>query len=222
MKLHREKEANHDRQVVSIQVGKPKALLYNEKEFVTAIHKLPVQPPVYLSVEQLAGDEQADLEHHGGPDKAVCVYCQEHYAYWERELERSLPWGAFGENLTVSGMLETEVNIGDIYQIGEALVQVSQPRQPCHKLAKWHAVTDLPLLVQQSGFTGFYVRVLKEGWIGGDLKINLVEPHSLSVSVAYANQIMYADKQNMDGLNQVLAVAALSESWRVSLAKRLS
>jgi MOSC domain-containing protein YiiM len=209
-------------QLVSIQVAKPQTLVSQQKEIITAFHKLPIQSPIFLSSYNLSGDEQADLVHHGGLDKAICVYCQEHYAYWEQELARPLTFGAFGENFTIAGMLESQVYLGNVYQIGDALVQVSQPRQPCYKLAKRHNIDDLPLLVQQTGYTGYYFRVLKEGWIDVKHPIKLVEIHPLRVSISFANHMMYGDKKDMDGLRAILAVNALSGSWRETLNKRLS
>ncbi|GIM46026.1 MOSC domain-containing protein [Collibacillus ludicampi] len=169
----------------------------------------------------LDGDGQADLVYHGGKDKAVCVYSYDHYPYWERVLKRKLAYAAFGENLTVKGIKEEEICIGDIFQFGEAIVQVSQPRQPCHKLAKKHNMKDLPLLVQKTGFTGFYFRVLREGWVAQDRGLRLLHRHPLGITVAFANQIMHHDKKNLKGIEQILAVKELSESWRNTFLKRL-
>jgi MOSC domain-containing protein YiiM len=208
-------------QVVSIHVGKVKSLQYNDIEFTTAMHKQPVQTAIYLSSLQLEGDEQADIVHHGGADKAVCVYSYEHYAYWEKELNRPMPSSAFSENMTVVGLLELDVCIGNIYRIDEALVQVSQPRQPCHKLGKKHDLVALPSLVQQTGYTGFYFRVLQAGWIGVNPQVKLEEQHPLGVTVSFANHIMHHAKDDMAGARQILAVNALSQSWRETLGSRL-
>jgi MOSC domain-containing protein YiiM len=206
-------------QLVSVQVGKVESFLHNNKDMTTAIHKHPVKLPIFLG-QQFIGDEQADLVNHGGADKAVCVYSYEHYAHWEQSLEQSLSLGAFGENMTVLGMLEHDICIGNIYRIGETLVQVSQPRQPCYKLGLRYDRADLPLLVQQTGFTGFYIRVLQEGWIGTDPQIHLEKLDPLMVTISFANEIMFKDKQNVEGVQKMLAVEALSESWRIFLEKR--
>jgi MOSC domain-containing protein YiiM len=208
--------------IVSINVGKPMNLHFNGKELLTAIHKKPVSEPIFLSFLHFAGDGQADLVHHGGKDKAVCVYPYDHYAYWEKELGRELEAAAFGENLTVKGLVEEDVCIGDVFQLGEAIVQVSQPRQPCHKLAKKHNVEDLPLRVQNTGYTGFYFRVLKEGWVTKESFLRLLNRHPLGVTVSFANHIMYHDKSNKDGIERILRVNELSESWRAILRKRLN
>ncbi|MFC4769085.1 MOSC domain-containing protein [Effusibacillus consociatus] len=207
--------------VVSINIGKPVTINYKDQEVVTGIFKSPINGEIYLSSFNLEGDAQADLVNHGGKDKAVCLYPHEHYPYWEKELGRSLAFGAFGENLTVTGMLEQDVCIGDIFQFGEAVVQISQPRQPCHKLAKKFDVVDLPVRVQNTGLTGFYFRVLKEGCISEDRTLKLMERHPQAVTVAFANQIMHHDKHNADGIRRILDVEELSESWRVTLTKRI-
>jgi MOSC domain-containing protein YiiM len=208
-------------QLLSVQVGKADSFHYQGKPLSTAINKQPVQLPIYLGSQQFTGDEQADLIHHGGADKAVCVYAYEHYSHWEQFLEHSLSYGAFGENLTMHGMLEQDVCIGSVYRIGETLVQVSQPRQPCYKLGHRHNRVELPLEVQRTGYTGFYFRVLQEGWIGIDPQIVLEQKDPLKVTISFANQIMFNDKQNQDRIQRLLAVQALSESWRQTLSKRL-
>lgn len=208
-------------EIVSINVGKPITMTYEGKELATGIYKQPIEGAIFLSSLNFVGDGQADLKYHGGVDKAVCVYSYEHYPFWEGELQRSLLFGAFGENLTVKGMTEDVVCIGDTFQLGKAVVQVTQPRQPCHKLAKRYDVPDLALTVQNVGFTGFYFRVLQEGHVSTADRPSLVKRHSAGVSVAFANQIMHHEKKNQDGIRQLLAVEELSTSWRKTLNNRL-
>lgn len=208
--------------VIGLQIGRPETFRYRDQEISTGIFKRPVQGRIRLTKLNFEGDGQADLENHGGLDKAVCVYCAEHYAYWERKFGRKLAPAAFGENLTVSGLTEEDVCVGDIYQIGDALLQVSQPRQPCHKLAKKHDMPELPLLVQQTGYTGFYFRVMKEGAIASGDEIRLTQRHPLRVTLAFANRVMHTDKRDAEGIKRVLAVDELSESWRQTLTKRLA
>jgi MOSC domain-containing protein YiiM len=162
------------------------------------------------------------LINHGGADKALCVYCEEHYPNWESKLGRKLAYGSFGENITVRGLLESDISIGDIYQLGEAVVQVTQPRQPCYKLAKKHDVTDLPMQVQDTGFTGYYFRVLEEGTLPVQPKLMLIAKHAAGVTIAYANQIKYNNKSSAEAIKRILAVAELSSSWRESFERRLA
>lgn len=208
-------------EIVSLNTGKPAPLMYKNKEVASAIRKLPVTEAVFLSRSNFDGDEQADLVNHGGRDKAVCVYPYEHYPYWESELGTRLEMGAFGENLTTRGLLETEVCIGDIYLLGEAAVQISQPRQPCYKLAARYGAQDMPLKVQETGYTGFYFRVLQEGKVSCADRLILEQRHPMGITISFANRIKYIDKENQDSISSILAVEALSDSWRASLSKRL-
>lgn len=206
--------------IVSLNVGKPKVVQLNGKEVTTGFYKEAVHEPLYLSKLNFDGDGQAEA-YHGGVDKAVCVYPYEHYAYWEQELNRKLSSVAFGENLTVTGMLESDVHIGDIFQIGQAVVEVTQPRRPCYKISGRHDVKDLTLRVQNSGYTGFYLRVLEEGDIGPDSTIERLLLHPAQVTVAFANEHMYHSLGHIEAIQQILAVDALSESWRIKFMKHL-
>jgi len=208
-------------QLLSLNVGKPIIVQYKEKPVETGIYKQPVQGDVYLSATQLEGDGQADLVNHGGADKAVCVYPVEHYPYWRQLLNTELPYGAFGENFTVAGMLETDICIGDMFEIGGALLQVSQPRRPCYKLGVRHDKPDFALLVQNTGYTGFYFRVLKEGTVAGGQRLKLVERHPAAITVAETNRLKYHDKHDYAGIRALVEIEALAEGWRESFRQRL-
>jgi MOSC domain-containing protein YiiM len=208
-------------QLLSLNISMPVTVHYQGKPLETGIFKQPVEGSLMLSSAQLDGDGQADLINHGGKDKAVCVYCVEHYNYWEDQLQRKLSYGAFGENFTVADMLESDVHIGDIYEVGDAIVQISQPRQPCFKLGLKHRVAELPAQVQETGYTGYYFRVLQEGAVAAGQTFRRVEQHPLAVSLSDANRLKYHDKSNLDGIRRLLAVDALSDSWRESFQKRL-
>lgn len=208
-------------EVLSLNIGLPKEVTYGGKVIHTGINKNQVREPVFLSFLKFNGDGQADLVHHGGVDKAVCVYSGEHYRYWEKELNEDLVYGAFGENITISGLCEEDVCIGDTFQIGEAIVQVTQPRQPCFKLAKKYNIPKLPLYFQETGYTGFYFRVLKEGWVSPADTLKLLKSDPKGVTVAFANRIMHKEKQNVEGLKRILEVQALSTSWRNTFERRM-
>ncbi|RAV20642.1 MOSC domain-containing protein [Paenibacillus contaminans] len=207
--------------IISLNVGKPAYIAYNGKTVSTGINKTSTAERLFLSATNFDGDGQADLKHHGGPDKAVCVYCIEHYPYWERELQREMGLGAFGENLTVTGLTEPTVHIGDTFLLGEAVVQISQPRQPCFKLAVKYGVPDMPVKVQNTGYTGYYFRVLEEGYVSKESRLTRLAADGGGISVEFANRIMHHDKENMDGVRRILAVTALSASWRATFEKRL-
>ncbi|MFD1178013.1 MOSC domain-containing protein [Paenibacillus puldeungensis] len=209
-------------EILSINIGKPVQMQHNNKEVSTGIFKTPVHEPLYLSWVNFEGDGQADLVHHGGREKAVCVYSYEHYPFWEKELHRTLDYGAFGENLTIRGLLETEVCIGDVFQLGEAVVQVSQPRQPCYKLSVKYGVPEMLLRVQETGYTGFYFRVLEQGNVKKEDGLVKLHSHPKAVTVDFANEIMHRDKTNVEGIHRILDVEELSENWRATFTKRLA
>ena len=157
----------------------------------TAIFKDPVLGRVAVRRLNIDGDRQADLTVHGGPDKAVYVYDLSGYDYWRKALGRELPFGQFGENLTVEGMPETEVSMEDIYRIGSALFQVSQPRSPCGKLAMKMELPRFGRDFIASGRTGFYLRVLEEGEIGAGDSIERVSREPGAPTVVQVTREMY-------------------------------
>jgi len=206
--------------VISINLGQPEMYLYFGRETHTGGHKRPV-PSAMLRRTHFEGDAQADLKNHGGPDKAACVYSFDHYPYWEQVLGEALQPGAFSENLTLAGLHESEVCLGDVFRVGSALVQISQPRQPCSKLAGKRGRMDLPDLIHANSFSGFYFRVLEEGGVNTGDAVELTERHPLGVTVEFANQVMYRQRPDIESLRRVLDVEALSGAWRRSLSRRL-
>lgn len=193
-----------------------------DRPWTTGFDKRPVAGPVWLGVTNLDGDGQADLAHHGGPDKAVLAYSADHYEPWRRELEMPvLPFGAFGENFTVEGLTERTVCLGDIWQAGDAVLQVSQPRQPCWKLARRWRLKTLALRVQESGRTGWYLRVLNEGVVAAGLPLQLRDrPHPIW-TVERANWVMHFDKSDLTAAAELAALPPLAASWRATLLKRV-
>ena len=218
---------NHtDIQLRSIQVGLPKTLgTLNasntmDQEWTTGFFKETVLGPVWVGTTNLAGDGQADLRVHGGPDKAINVYPSEHYAFWLAELDcKELPNGAFGENFTVAGILETKACIGDIFELGDTLVQISQPRQPCWKLSRRWRVQDLVARVVRTGKTGWYFRVLREGNVQAGAALALVERPYPEWTVATANNVMLHRKENYMDAQALADCPALSGSWKATLSR---
>ncbi|MWV46527.1 MOSC domain-containing protein [Paenibacillus sp. HJL G12] len=202
------------RRIISVNVGKPITVDYQGKPLVTGIHKQPVEGPVFVGCTQMDGDGQADLKNHGGPDKAICVYPFEHYAYWEQQFGKKLDYAAFGENLTVMGFLENEVNIGDVYEIGEVVVQVSQPRFPCFKISSKHGIKEFPARVLDTGYSGFYLRVLQVGSLTGTSQVIKRESHPMQVSVASVLRQMALGRSQADPieLRRMLELDALASS----------
>ncbi|KQL19205.1 MOSC domain-containing protein [Cytobacillus solani] len=209
-------------EIFSLNVGMPREVQFQQKDVSTGIFKKATDEALYLSYLNFEGDGQGDLVHHGGREKAVCVYPYEHYPFWENELNRPLEYGSLGENLTIKGLLETDVCIGDVFELGKAIVQVSQPRQPCYKLTIRHGVPDMLLKVQQTGYTGFYFRVLAEGVVSIDDGLSLLHRHPKEITVSFANRIMHREKDNIEGIKQILEVEELSLNWRNTFLKRLA
>lgn len=203
--------------VESVNVGLPKAEIFSGKEIFTGICKTAVAGRIRLGRLGFEGDGVGDLKHHGGTDKALCLYSFDHYPYWEDVLGITLPVAAFGENLTLSDITEQDVCVGDVFQLGTATVQVSQPRQPCSTLAARYGRTDMVKLVVDSGRTGFYCRVFEEGTVEKGCPFVLKERDPHRISISYSNNIYHHDRKNYEGIMKVLEVGALSESWRGSI-----
>ncbi len=209
-------------QVVSVNVGLPREVTYRARTYPTAIFKDPVAGRVAVERLNLEGDRQGNPETHGGPDMAVYVYSHDHYAFWEKDLGTGpLSCGAFGENLTVTGMGDDEVSIGDIFRISTARFQVTEPRTPCHKLAMKFDDPGLPRRLFKSGRLGFYFRVLDEGDVGAgdDIICEQRDPAGLTIAEVAG---LWADKgAGPEALTRALGVAALSANWRKALESRL-
>lgn len=211
----------HAPTLLSLNTGRPAALNLPHGLTRSAIVKAPVVGPRELTPTGLVGDEQADLRVHGGPDKAVCVYPFDHYLYWRGRLGHELAPGAFGENFTTSGLLETEVCIGDTYGVGNVVVQVSQPRSPCYRLAALHSRPDMVKLVVSTGYTGFYLRTLRPGTVEPGARITLLSRCSPGVTVARTNGVTYASRPSEADVTAVIESPGLASTWREALEDRL-
>lgn len=171
----------------------------------------------------IEGDRQADLSVHGGPNKAVYAYPSEHYEYWRRELPGvEMPWGMFGENLTLTGLLEDDAHIGDRFRIGSAILMVTQPRLPCYKLGIRFGRDDMLKRFLSSGRTGFYFAVVEEGEMGEGDRLELIHQDVNTVSVSDILRLLYnPEPQDPRHIERALNIEALSPGWRKSLLKRL-
>lgn len=208
--------------LISVNVGLPRVVRSNGDSVTTGIFKEPVAGRVMLRTLNLDGDRQADLSVHGGPSKAVYVYPAEHYDYWQRELpEMELPWGMFGENFTATGLAESELNIGDQFRVGSALVMVTEPRMPCYKLGIRFNRPDILKRFLASGRTGFYFAVLQEGEVGAGDPIELIKLNEGSVKVSEITRLYTTDKRNTELLRRAIKVEALPESWKSYFQHRL-
>jgi len=199
--------------VLSVNVGTKRTVGDGGRRVETGIFKLPQQGPVALGTLGFAGDQQADLRHHGGPEKAVNAYSAEHFVGWSDRLGQPLGPGAFGENLTTEYWREQEVCIGDVYQIGMAVVQVTQPRQPCYKLALKWCEPQLVRWVVQSGQTGFYLRCVEPGLVEAGTPIERLERPGLAVTIAEANRTMHFARHDARAVERLRAAPGLSQAW---------
>ncbi|CAM3913319.1 MOSC domain-containing protein [Alkalicoccus chagannorensis] len=207
-------------EIKQIQAGKPQEIDFNGKAVSTAIKKKRIYGAVMVEEHGLESDEQADKENHGGADKALCAYPYEHYAFWDEKLQRGLPDAAFGENLTLSGLTEQEVHIGDQFAAGEALLEVTQPRQPCYKLAAKYNMNELPAIVKEEGRTGWYFRVLQPGTIEEGMELQRVLHRKEASTIEHVNHLLYnrhADPEEVKALSEDDRLAA---SCRRDLLKR--
>jgi MOSC domain-containing protein YiiM len=170
------------------------------------------------------GDGQADQVNHGGLDKAICTYAADHYDAWSRELGPfgvSLQFGAFGENFSVDGLTEDDVCVGDIWRIGAVEVQVSQPRQPCWKLARRWRIDDMALRVVESGRTGWYLRVLAEGPVTAGLAVERVARPFRMWTITQVNRLLHHEKNDLAAIRELVTVPALSAAIRDTLIHRI-
>ena len=208
--------------IISLNVGLPRLVLRNDEPVSTGIFKEPVAGRLMLRTLNLDGDRQSDLSVHGGPQKAAYLYPSEHYDFWKYELpDMDLPWGMFGENFTTTGLLETEIHIGDKFRIGTAEVMVTQPRMPCYKLGIRFGRADIIKRFLVSERTGFYLSVLKEGEVGAGDEIEPIERNGAGVKVVEVTRLYSSDKDNADVLRRLITLEELPESWREYLQRRL-
>jgi MOSC domain-containing protein YiiM len=205
--------------IVSLNVGAPSTQRYGEQELRTGGAKRSV-PRAMLRFDNFDGDGQADLANHGGADKAVCVYPLDHYAYWERALGREFESAAFSENLTVSGALETDVCVGDVFRAGGATVQVSQPRMPCGKLAARNGERMLARWISETGYTGFYMRVLSEGPVATGDTFEVVERHPDRISIADVNGVIYGRSRDIILIERLAELPEFAAGGRALFAER--
>jgi MOSC domain-containing protein YiiM len=205
--------------VLSLNTGVVETIGVGPREVASAFNKTPVEQ-AYLSKNGFEKDEQADLKHHGGLDKAVCVFSSHHFPAYEELLGKDMPIPAFGENLTVDLADEKELFIGDIFQCGIVKLQISQPRQPCSKPGLFHNNNGIIKFMANNGSTGFYFRVLTGGLLKQGDEMTRIESDRL-FSLAYANDFMYRRNQNHEEMRTFLAHPSLSKAWKGELGARI-
>lgn len=208
--------------VLSVNLGKSKTILHQDRLIETGIYKSPAAGPVRVDQEGVIGDIQVDRKNHGGPDKALYAYSWENYHYWAKARGENLyDPGHFGENLTASNLADDAVHIGDILSVGETLLQITQPRVPCFKLGLKFGDPGFVGEFLTSGRTGFYLRVLEEGEIRKGDSIKRRSQDKLAVTISDAMKALIKGADQHLWIERVLAVEALSSAWRDDLERRL-
>ena len=212
--------------VISVNVGLPRQVLHEKRQVITSIFKEPVEGRVKVTILNLNGDAQADLSVHGGVDKAVYSYSEEHYKYWKEVYPMiDMPFGMFGENLTTQGLNEDMVNIGDQYQIGSSRLVVTQPRMPCYKLGIKFGRMDILKKFVNSQRPGIYYRVLEEGELGAGDSIKLLYRDKNNVTIndivsLYIND--HNDGENISRMQRATKLEFLPESWRIYFDQKIA
>jgi MOSC domain-containing protein YiiM len=208
--------------ILSINVGLPaNVVLSGKSKTRTGILKNPVGGRIFIDSDGLSGDGVADAIRHGGWDQAICAYSSDHFSFWEKEILRELSPGAFGENFTFAGLTEKDISIGDIIRVGEAELECSQPRQPCYKLMKVMNYPSMSKRIHETGFSGFYLRVIKNGYVEAGSVAEFIHRDSAGFTVDRVNSLMYRDKNNFEKIRELIQVDSLSAGWRDLFLKRL-
>lgn len=207
--------------IVSVNVGLPREVVWKGMTVQTAIFKEPVAGAVAIRKLNLAGDQQADLTVHGGPDKAAYAYPVEHYEYWRQQLrDISISWGAFGENLTTEGLSEDTVCIGDILRAGSAILQVTQPRMPCYKLQLRFNRDDIIKRFLLSGRSGFYLSLIEEGDVGPGSRVEILDRDPDHVTISDIVLLYLGQTRDPKLLQRATNVTSLPDNWKTQLRLR--
>ncbi len=209
-----------NKKIVSLQVGKPKQETFADVNIFSAMNKQAMDT-VTVTKSGIMGDGVGNETFHGGPDRVVCFYPYEHYALWEEKFPIQLDIPAFGENITVAGMTEDTTYIGDIYQIGDAIVQINQGRIPCSTISHFNRETRLLKAVMKTGLTGYFARVIQEGTIKSQDEIVLLERLQQKISVRYATEVILHGRDGLEGAYALLALDYLADDWKQRVIKRV-
>jgi MOSC domain-containing protein YiiM len=209
--------------VVSVNIGKKKSVNWKGKQVETGIFKYAVSQPIFLGKEDVKNDDVIDRKYHGGIDKACYIYSADHYPFWkEKYPDADTQWGAFGENITIENLDESQIFIGAQYNLGEAIVEISQPRQPCFKLG---IRFENPLIVKdffQSKFPGIYLRVIKEGNVKKGDSMQLISTPKNGVTVLEVHSLFNSNRQNYELSKKEIAEEKLAINYKKDLIKMFS
>ena len=209
--------------IISLNVGVPRRVLDHDREVMTGIFKFPVEGARMLYRLNLNGDRQADLEVHGGRNKAVYAYASEHYSYWREQLpDVDFTWGHFGENMTTEGLCEQDALIGDVYRVGQAIVKVTQPRLPCYKLGIRFGREDMVKRFLASGRSGIYFSVVEEGLVSGGDTMERISSAPDGISIADINRAYAHTRDNVELVRRIVSAQILPRGLQQGFADALA
>lgn len=197
-------------QVIATNIAKPTIITFNSKEVTTGIYKTPTTEPIFLGKDTVKNDEVTDRKHHGGEFKACYLFSENQYPYWQN-LYPNLKWdfGMFGENVTISNLDESKILVGDIYKLGSALVQITQPREPCFKFGVKFGDQNILSQFIKHGFSGTYVRVLEEGFVKTGDHFELIEKAKNSITIFQLFELLFSKNKNQQHLKLAVELDAL-------------
>ncbi|WP_067148742.1 MOSC domain-containing protein [Pseudotamlana agarivorans] len=206
--------------ITSTNTAKPTTIIWNNKEVTTGIYKTPTSSPIFLGQSDVENDTVTDRKYHGGEFKACYLFSEDQYPYW-KGLYPNLDWnyGMFGENLTVEGLDETKIQVGDIYRVGTALVQISEHREPCFKLGVKFETQEVLKQFIHHGFCGTYIRVIEEGHVQNGDTFTLVKPAENSLTTSELFHLIFERTKNQDLLLKAINNEALAPKLRNDLKK---
>jgi len=209
--------------ILSLNVGLPRRVLSRDREVMTAIFKSPVDGPLMLYRLNLNGDRQADLEVHGGTNKALYAYASEHYAYWRQQLpEVDFTWGHFGENVTTEGLREEDALIGDVYRMGQAVVEVTQPRMPCYKLGIRFGRDDMVKRFLASGRSGIYFSVVEQGLVNRGDAIEKISTQPDGISIRDVNRAYANSRDHVELVRRIVSAHILPRGLHQDFVEELA
>jgi MOSC domain-containing protein YiiM len=210
-----------NRDIIYLSKGMPKKMVYKDEAYESGIWKERCNE-LFAGFNQINGDQVANPEYHGGDDRVVCVYPFEHYAYWESVFGKTLEPAAFGENLTPIGMKEDQVCIGDVFQIGEAVLQVSQGRYPCSTINKRNHNNLLLKRIVETGYTGYFFRVLEEGNITANSQIKKLLAHPEQITVSSIHHLYFHDSSpSVEVIEKIMGIEELAPQWKKYLLEKI-
>jgi len=209
--------------VKSVNIGKKRTVTWKNKQIETGIFKYAIDQPIYLGKEDVKNDDVVERKYHGGIDKACYLYSKDHYPFWKKKYpETDIQWGAFGENITIEGLDESNILIGSTYQLGDALIEISQPRQPCYKLG---IRFNNPLVVKdffQSDYPGIYIRIIKEGSVKVGDEMKLITQPVDGISVKEVHSLFHKNRKNNSLGQKAIKEKKLASGYKKDLIKMFS